>query len=119
MVVEDEPMNMLLISEILGKMGFLIIKASNGKEAIDLLESNTPELIFMDINMPVMDGFTATAHIRNLPEPACLIPVIALTADAMKEDRDRCIQSGMNDYISKPFQLGELERVLKQYVTEV
>lgn len=119
MVVEDEPINMLLISEVLGKMGFRIIKAGNGEQAIELLKDNTPDLIFMDINMPVMDGFTATAHIRRLAEPACHLPVIALTADAMKEDRERCIQSGMNDYISKPFQLAELERVLKQYVKTI
>jgi len=81
-----------------------------------MLADHAPDLIFMDINMPEMDGFTATTQIRLLPNPICDIPVIALTADAMKEDRDRCIQAGMNDYISKPFRLEELENVLKTYL---
>jgi CheY-like chemotaxis protein len=109
---------MMLISEVLGKMGFYIIKADNGRKAIELLYTHTPDLIFMDVNMPEMDGFTATSLIRKLPDPVCKIPIIALTADAMQQDRDRCIESGMNDYISKPFRLEELERVLKLYVTE-
>ena len=116
LVAEDEPVNMLLISEVLGKMGLHVLQAGNGKEAIAMLSSNTPDLIFMDINMPEMDGFTATAQIRQLPAPFCNVPVIALTADAMKEDRDRCMQAGMNDYISKPFRLEELETVLKTYL---
>ena len=73
-------------------------------------------MIFMDVNMPEMDGFSATAQMRLLPRPVCNTPVIALTADAMKEDRDRCIQAGMNDYISKPFRLEELENILNTYL---
>ncbi len=117
LVAEDEPVNMLLISEVLGKMGLHVLQATNGQEAIDMLSAELPDLIFMDINMPEMDGFTATTQIRLLPPPVCNIPVIALTADAMKEDRDRCMQAGMNDYISKPFRLEELENVLKIYLT--
>ena len=119
MVVEDEPMNMLLISEVLKKMGFHVIKASNGKEALEMLPSADPVLIFMDVNMPEMDGFTATYIIRNLPEPQCSIPIIALTADAMQEDKERCIEAGMDDFISKPFKLKEIETVLKNYVLMV
>ena len=116
LVAEDDAVNMLLISEVLGKMGLDVLQATNGKEAIAMLAEHAPDLIFMDINMPEMDGFTATTQIRLLPNPICDIPVIALTADAMKEDRDRCIQAGMNDYISKPFRLEELENVLKTYL---
>ncbi len=116
LVAEDDPVNMLLISEVLRKMGLVVLKATNGNEAIALLADNVPDIIFMDVNMPEMDGFTATAQIRLLPDPACKIPVIALTADAMKEDRDRCIQAGMNDYVSKPFRLEELENVLNTYL---
>jgi PAS domain S-box-containing protein len=119
MVVEDEPLNMLLISEVLRKMGFKVIKAANGREAIDLLGKEKPVLIFMDVNMPEMDGFAATATIRNMPPAIAGIPVIALTADAMKEDRERCLEAGMNDYISKPFRLGEIAAILKNYVPEV
>lgn len=114
MVVEDEPINMLLITEVLGKMGFVVIKATNGKQALEILQQQDPQLIFMDVNMPEMDGFTTTRLIRQLPEPYSLIPVIALTADAMQGDKEKCIEAGMNDYISKPFKLEEIEAVLKK-----
>jgi PAS domain S-box-containing protein len=114
MVVEDEPINMMLITEVLGKMGFAVIKATNGKQALELLQQQDPQLIFMDVNMPEMDGFTTTRLIRQLPEPHSLIPIIALTADAMQGDKEKCIESGMNDYISKPFKLEEIEAVLKK-----
>lgn len=116
LVAEDEPVNMLLITEILGKMGLTVLQATNGLQVLDLLKDHQPHMIFMDVNMPEMDGFTATAQIRLLPSPACKTPVIALTADAMKEDRDRCIEAGMNDYISKPFRLEELEDILKKHL---
>jgi signal transduction histidine kinase/CheY-like chemotaxis protein/HAMP domain-containing protein len=115
MVVEDEPVNMLLISEVLRNMGVEVIKAGNGKEALDVLKHQTPALIFMDVNMPEMDGFTATRMIRQLNGPKDSIPVIALTADAMKEDKERCLQAGMNDYISKPFRLEEIRNALQHY----
>jgi CheY-like chemotaxis protein len=105
---------MLLITEVLGKMGFAVIKATNGKQALELLQQQDPQLIFMDVNMPEMDGFTTTRLIRQLPEPYSLIPVIALTADAMQGDKEKCIEAGMNDYISKPFKLEEIESVLKK-----
>jgi signal transduction histidine kinase/CheY-like chemotaxis protein len=116
LVVEDEPMNMMLISEVLRKMGIDVIKAGNGEEALELLSHQTPSLIFMDVNMPVMDGFTTTQMIRRLPDARKDIPVIALTADAMKEDREKCLDVGMNDYISKPFRLEEIELALKNYL---
>lgn len=113
MVVEDDPINMMLISEVLRKMGFHIIKATNGKQALEILPKHDPVLIFMDVNMPEMDGFTTTRHIRQMPEPHCSLPVIALTADAMQGDRERCIEAGMNDYVTKPFRIEEIEAVLK------
>jgi CheY-like chemotaxis protein len=116
LVAEDNPMNMLLISEVLGKMGIEVIKASNGEEALAMFDLNEPDLIFMDVNMPVMDGYTATEKIRERPYPQCDVPIIALTADAMKEDKERCLQAGMNDFVSKPFRLKEIESVLKTYL---
>jgi signal transduction histidine kinase/CheY-like chemotaxis protein len=115
LVVEDEPVNMLLISEILFKMGVDVLKAGNGKEAIELMAKYDPSMIFMDINMPEMDGYTATSLIRRLPQPQGCIPIIAITADAMQEDKERCLNAGMNDYISKPFKLEEIQDVLKKY----
>jgi CheY-like chemotaxis protein len=122
MVVEDEPINMMLITEVLNKMGFEVLKAINGKHALEVLTSNgkhDPILIFMDVNMPEMDGFDTTRHIRQLPEPYKSIPIIALTADAMKDDRDKCMAAGMNDYISKPFKIEEIEAVLKNRMPPV
>ncbi len=116
LVAEDNPMNMLLISKVLGKMGLEVIKAGNGEEALEMLSMHDPALIFMDINMPVMDGFAATQQIRKLPPPLCDIPIIALTADAMKEDREHCLEIGMNDFVSKPFRLKEIEFILKTYL---
>ena len=116
LVAEDEPVNMLLISEVLGKMGFHVIKASNGKQVLDLLADHHPAVILMDVNMPEMDGLQATQIIRRLPHPQRNIPIVALTAGAMSEDRERCLGAGMNSFISKPFRLEEIEGVLKKYI---
>jgi len=116
LVAEDNPMNMLLISEVLGNMGLEVIKAGNGEEAIDMLMQHDPAVVFMDVNMPLMDGYTATRKIRLSPRPFCDVPVIALTADAMEEDRERCLKAGMNDFVSKPFQLKEIESVMNRYL---
>jgi len=115
MVAEDEPINMLLISEVLHKMGFKVIKALTGAEVLQLLQQHEPDIIFMDINMPEMDGYTATRAIRRLEGPRSDIPIIALTADAMIEDKQRCLDSGMNGFVSKPFRLEEIESVLQQF----
>jgi PAS domain S-box-containing protein len=119
MVVEDDPINMMLINEVLTKMGFQVIKAENGKKAIEMLPQIDPALIFMDVNMPEMDGYATTRLIRKMPEPWCSLPVIALTADAMIGDRERCLEAGMNDYVSKPFKIEEIESVLKSRVLMV
>lgn len=113
MVVEDEQVNMLLITEILRKMGFKVLQASNGREAISLLQKTNPALIFMDVNMPEMDGYATTRHIRNTPGPNQRVPIIALTADAMEGDKENCLRNGMDDYLAKPFQIEELMDMLK------
>jgi CheY-like chemotaxis protein len=116
LVAEDNPLNMLLISEVLANMGLEVIKAGNGEEAIAMLIQHDPALVFMDVNMPVMDGYTATKKIRSSAEPYCNIPIIALTADAMEEDKERCRKAGMNDFVSKPFRLREIESVMNNYL---
>jgi CheY-like chemotaxis protein len=113
LVVEDDPINMLLISEILRQMGFEVFKAKNGKEALGLLKTIEPVLIFMDVNMPEVDGYAATRAIRSGPPPWKDLPIIALTADAMKGDREKCMEAGMNGYIAKPFKIEEILEVLK------
>ena len=119
MVVDDDPMNMLLISEVLKKMGFEVIQMSSGKIAVESLPYYELVLIFMDVNMPEIDGYTTTRLIRQLPEPHCQTPIIALTADAMKGDREKCLEAGMNDYISKPFKLDDIENLLRSYMLMV
>ena len=119
LVADDDPINMLLISEVLRRMGFEVIQVSNGKEALERLPHCDPVLIFMDVNMPEMDGYTTTRHIRQMPEPWCNLPIIALTADAMKGDREKCLEAGMNRYISKPFKLEEIDEVLRSYTQTV
>jgi PAS domain S-box-containing protein len=119
MVVDDDPINMMLISEVLKRMGFDVIQMQNGKEVIDALPHYDPVLIFMDVNMPEMDGYTTTRIIRKMQTVQSRIPIIALTADAMKGDKERCLEAGMNNYVSKPFKLDEIESVLKEYILMV
>jgi PAS domain S-box-containing protein len=119
MVVDDDPINMMLISEVLKRMGFDVIQMQNGREVVEALPHYDPVLIFMDINMPEMDGYTTTRVIRKMQTAQSRIPIIALTADAMKGDKERCLDAGMNNYISKPFKIEEIEAVLKEYVLMV
>ena len=109
MVVENDPDTMLLISVLLRTLGYSVIEASDGEKALNLLGKYNPEIIFMDVNMPVMDGYTATRHIRQMPDPYWSIPIIALVADARRTDYEKCRAAGMNDYISKPFRLEEIQ----------
>ena len=115
LVAEDDPVNMLLISEVLSKMGYKVLKAFNGIEVLDLLEKNQPALIFMDINMPELDGLQTTRAIRELKSTQCSIPIIALTADAMTEDREKCLNAGMNGFLAKPFRMEELQSALGRF----
>ncbi len=116
LVVEDEPINMLLITEVLTRMGLAVIQAANGREAIVSLAENAVSLIFMDVNMPEVDGYTATRMIRSLPDEKRHVPIIALTADALPEDKEKCLNAGMNDYVAKPFKLEDLQSVLQRYL---
>ncbi len=101
LVVEDIPMNQLVARKMLEKKGYQVTVADDGCKALELLRSSTFDLVLMDCQMPNMDGFTATGHIRNDLQLADL-PIIAMTANAMEGDRERCLKAGMNDYLSKP-----------------
>ncbi|HEY6899866.1 MAG TPA: response regulator, partial [Puia sp.] len=116
LVVEDEPVNMMLISEVLKNMGVQVLRASNGKEALSRLNDTSPDIIFMDINMPEMDGYTATRHIRQLSSAHRKTPIIALTADATPDDKEKCLRAGMDNFVSKPFRMDEITTVLKKYL---
>ena len=117
LVVEDNRINRLMAARMLGKLGHLTETACDGGEALELLKKRTFDAVFMDIQMPGMDGLEATNIIRNsLPDSSLdpHIPVIAMTAHAMVGDREEFIEGGMTDYIAKPIELDEIETVLAQ-----
>ncbi|BCS54857.1 response regulator [Geobacter sp. SVR] len=107
LLAEDVDVNQQVAGLILEKMGHRVTFASNGKEALDTWQKQPFDLILMDIQMPEMDGYTATAHIRS-HERGQQIPIIAMTAFALKGDAEKCLASGMDDYISKPIKRGEI-----------
>ena len=103
LLVDDSSINQQVAKHLLAKRGHKVRLADNGKEACDACERQSYDLILMDIQMPVMDGFEATRHIRDLPGEAANTPIIAMTASAMKGDRELCLKSGMDGYVAKPF----------------
>jgi CheY-like chemotaxis protein len=113
LLAEDNPINQQLAMIILNKMGYTPATVTNGKEALDLLATETIDLIFMDIQMPEMDGLEATRIIRASRGPQPVI--IAMTANATRQDRNECLIGGMNDYLSKPVNLDELIRMLEKW----
>jgi len=120
LLVEDQPVNRLLMKTILEKLECASDFAVDGKEAVQLVKINTYDVILMDCQMPEMDGFEATQHIRALEKGTDKhTPIIALTADAMQGDKDRCLASGMDDYINKPVRPQRLHEVLSHYATAI
>jgi PAS domain S-box-containing protein len=111
LLAEDNEANLITISSYLTAKGFILLLARNGKEAIALSQSQKPDLILMDIQMPDLDGLEAIKQIRLDPNLA-KIPIIALTALAMPSDRDRCLNAGANDYLSKPVKMKELVKAI-------
>ncbi|TKB25518.1 response regulator [Desulfopila sp. IMCC35006] len=121
LVVEDNTTNQIVATMMLRRLGCAVQIADNGAQAIDILEKTSFDLIFMDCQMPVMDGFQATRKIRELEIRAnntMHIPIIALTANALLGDRERCLEAGMNDYLSKPFQLDQLASIIGRWYKE-
>ena len=114
LVVDDNPTNRLVCELMLKQMGMQVSVATNGQHAIDMLAQQNFDAVIMDCQMPVMDGYEATRMIRtaNVEGLDATIPVIALTAHAMIGDRERCLQSGMNDYLSKPIRKEEIKEAL-------
>lgn len=117
LIAEDNPINMMVIRQIIAKLGVEeILEASNGREAIELFTAHSPQLIFMDVQMPELDGYEATRWIRNSDLPNNQVPIVALTANAMKGDKEHCLEMGMNDYLSKPFTKDQIELILRRYL---
>ncbi len=116
LVVEDNELNRLVIQGLLKKVGIRVTVAHHGQEAVTLLAGeNAFDLVLMDIQMPVMDGHEATRQIRQELQLTDL-PIIGLTAHALTEERQRCMDSGMNDFITKPVSPGLLYSVLGRHV---
>jgi two-component system, sensor histidine kinase and response regulator len=121
LLVEDNLTNQQVALRILEKLGFRADAVGNGREAVEALEQVPYDIVFMDVQMPVMDGFTATQTIRGgrakVVNPE--IPIIAMTAHAMKGDRERCLGAGMNDYISKPISPKDLAEALDKWLNHI
>ena len=103
LLVEDNPINQKLVARLLQKHGHAVMLAGNGREALEVLERETPDAVLMDVQMPEMDGLEATAHIRARElGTGRRVPIVALTAQGLQEDRQRCLAAGMDGYLSKP-----------------
>ncbi|HUK25158.1 MAG TPA: response regulator [Terriglobales bacterium] len=113
LVAEDNPVNQALVVRVLARMGHSTVVAVNGREALSLVSSQRFDLVFMDVQMPEMDGLTATQAIREMEkESGQHMPIFAMTAYAMTGDRERCLQAGMDGYIAKPVRFSDIEKTL-------
>ena len=119
LVVDDNEINLEIITELLASFSLAVSTAANGLEALEAVKESRFDLILMDLQMPEMDGLEATRAIRALTDhPVSKIPIIALTANAQQEDRVNCQQAGMDDFISKPIDIGELNAKLQHWLGE-
>lgn len=115
LVVEDNQDNMTLIVDVLNSLEYDVLQATDGLRGVEMAQELMPDLVLMDLSLPKMDGWTATRTIKA-QEPLNHIPIIALTAHAMKGDRERALEAGCDDYISKPINLQELASKLDEYL---
>ncbi|RFO98396.1 hypothetical protein DIC66_00390 [Rhodoferax lacus] len=113
LLVEDNPINQKLAITLLARWGHVVTVAENGQLAVELVSTQAFDVVLMDMMMPVMDGLEATHLIRALPGAGASVPIVAMTANAMESDRERCLAAGMNDYISKPIKAQELQELLQ------
>ncbi len=118
LLVEDSRVNQQFAAEVLSKFGCIVTTADNGIDALKAVKAYPFNLIFMDCQMPEMDGFEASTHLSAMKQRGEIpdIPIIALTANAMKGDRERCLEAGMNDYVSKPVRKKELKQILLKWL---
>lgn len=114
--VEDNPDNRLLVRRVLLSENYSLVEAKSASDALDALKSNIPDLILMDINMPDMDGYTLTAHIKAMPGFE-RVPILAITANVMRGDREKTLQAGCDGYIQKPIDIDQLTREIEKFIT--
>jgi len=117
LLAEDNPVNQEVAKAMLAKLGLAVDIANNGEEALALIEQQTYDVVLMDCQMPVMDGYQATAAIRERQASnSKRLPIVALTANAMEGDRDQCLAAGMDDYLAKPYSRTQLQQVLSRWL---
>jgi CheY-like chemotaxis protein len=106
LIVEDEPINLKLVGDLLKRIGYITIEATDGKQGVELARAKKPDLILMDIQMPVMDGLEAT-RVLKADATTKNIPVLALTSYAMEGDKERILEAGCDGYLTKPIDIQE------------
>jgi CheY-like chemotaxis protein/HPt (histidine-containing phosphotransfer) domain-containing protein len=121
LVAEDNRVNQLVIRRLLERLDHTVVLCADGRAAVEAVEAERPDLVLMDVQMPEMDGFAATAAIRarEAAHPGGRrVPIVALTAFAMKDDRERCLAAGMDDYLTKPIRRDQLAAILARFAAE-
>lgn len=116
LIAEDNPANQMIATRLLQKLGYATEVVENGREAVAAVEARPFAMVFMDCQMPEMDGYEATKRIRELDGERGELPIVALTANAAPGDRERCLEAGMDEYLSKPVRLPDLERLVSQWI---
>jgi two-component system, cell cycle response regulator DivK len=114
--VEDNPDNRTLVRRIMVSQNYSLLEAVNAAEALDILEHTRPDLILMDINMPEMDGYTLTAKIKSMPGFE-RIPILALTANVMRGDKEKTLEAGCDGYIQKPLDVDQLIKEVERFLS--
>ncbi len=113
LLVEDNEMNRDMLSRRLSRNGFEVVIAVNGQQGVEMAAAELPDLILMDLSLPIMDGWEATRHVKTNPATAS-IPIIALTAHALVQDREKALQAGCDDFDTKPIELPRLLEKIKE-----
>lgn len=114
--VEDNPDNRTLVRRILLSEDYSLIEATNALDAFEVLKSTRPDLILMDINMPDMDGYTLTSRIKSMPGFE-RVPILALTANVMRGDKEKTLEAGCDGYIQKPLDIDQLIREVERFIS--
>ncbi len=115
LIVEDNPDNRILVTDLLESMGYTVLHAVDGEQGVQIAHSEKPDVILMDLSLPVKDGWDATREIKAVPALNA-IPVIALTAHAMTGDREKALAAGCDDYVTKPIDMAALVTKIKAYL---